>query len=122
MGPAQVPLAASCSQHEFGMIDRRRRSIQEEEDVTRVGDFWGRCAAAALSAAAKTLPAGGQLDQPGSCGCSSSMLYSLRLAFLNFVLYVSVERALRRTAAVAPAAATPQCSSAAAAVLVTRPE
>ena len=27
------------------------------------------------------------------------MLYSLRLAFLNFVLYVSVERAMRRTAA-----------------------
>ena len=95
---------------------------EEEEDVTRVGDFWGRCAATARSAAAKTLPAGGQLDQPGSCGCSSSMLYSLRLAFLNFVLYVSVERAMRRTAAVAPAAATPQCSSAAAAVLVTRPE
>ena len=84
---------------------------EEEEDVTRVGDFWGRCAAAARSAAAKTLPAGGQLDQPWSCGCSSSMLYSLRLAFLNFVLYVSVERAMRRTAAVAPAAATPQCSS-----------
>ena len=50
------------------------------------------------------------------------MLYSLRLALLNFVLYVSVERAMRRTAAVAPAAATPQFSSAAAAVLVTRPE
>ena len=50
------------------------------------------------------------------------MLYSLRLAFLNFVLYASVERAMRRTAAVAPAAATPQRSSAAAAVLLTRSE
>ena len=63
---------------------------EEEEDVTHVGDFWGRCAAAARSAAAKTLPAGGQLDQPGSCGCSSSMLYSFRLAFLNFVLYATL--------------------------------
>ena len=76
---------------------RRTKSLQQ-----------GLHAATKMKSSSKTLPAGGQLDQPGSCGCSSSMLYSLRLAFLNFVLYASVERAMRRTAAVAPAAATPQ--------------
>ena len=35
------------------------------------------------------------------------MLYSFRLAFLNFVLHASIEWAMRRTAAVVPVAVTP---------------